>query len=217
MTIRIIQKYFPLLLVLIVVVLYPPRDLFKFHTDDFLVKAHVTQSYPYFLVNNKQAGDNNADSFNYIADAFYFFGPTQKATKRLKEYGALPWWSDDEALMAVFRPVSAITHYIDHVVLKSNFFYIQLHSLLWFLIFSLCAFLFYRQFNLPKPVVILACLIFVIDLNHMGNFYWLSARNSYIALTFALLTFIFHVRWRETGKLLFLFLNNHLVSLILLK
>lgn len=180
---------------LILIILYPPRSLFNLHTDDFLIRAYVTGDHPDFLQIESAS--------QKLADAYYFFGENRNKTQLLKEYGALPWWSDDKARMSMFRPISAATHYIDHVVLKGNFFLIQLHSFLWLSLLFFSIVTFYKQFNFSPWVLVLASSIFIIDLSHMNNFYWLAARNIFIASAFGLLAISFHKQWREKNNLLY--------------
>lgn len=174
---------------LVLIILYPPRSLFKLHTDDFLIRAYVTGEHPQFLHEESKA--------NKLANAYYFFGSDRNKTEKLKEYGALPWWSDDSASMSMFRPISALTHYIDYAFLNGNFFLIQLHSFFWlcFLFFSLVS--FYKKFNFMPWILVLASAMFIIDLSHMTNFYWLAARNVFISTAFGLLAVRFHMQWRE--------------------
>lgn len=190
---------------MVIAVIYPPRSIFKLHTDDFLVRAQVIQQQPNFLSNSSSS--NKFNETERFTKAFYFFGEENQRTVQLKEYGALPWWSDNQAQMAVFRPISALTHFIDHSWLSSNFLLIQLHSLLWFICLSLAVYFFYKKIGLPSAIAVLACLIFLIDLNHMFNFYWLAARNSFIAPLFGILSLISHIQWRQDRKFPYMILG----------
>lgn len=180
---------------LILIILYPPRSLFNLHTDDFLIRAYILGDHPNFLQT-----ENSAHPF---ADAYYFFGDKRNKTQALKEYGALPWWSDDSARMSMFRPISALTHYIDHVLLKGNLLFIQLHSFFWLSLLLFSIIIFYKQFHFSPLLLVLATSIFMIDLSHMNNFYWLAARNIFIASAFGLLTISFHKKWRENNKAIY--------------
>jgi len=189
------ESYVFLACLILLAILYPPRAIFKLHTDDFLVRAYVTGEQPDFLSGEKV--------YRGLANSFYFFGEKRNKTIELKEYGALPWWSEDSAQMAMFRPISAATHYVDHVILKGDLVLIQLQSFMWLVFLFIALRLFYKKIHLSPLVILLASLIFIIDLTHMTNFYWLSARNIFISTVFGLLTITMHIQWRESKNIFY--------------
>jgi hypothetical protein len=50
----------------------------------------------------------------------------------LREYGVLPWWSDDRLSIAFFRPLSSALLAIDHRWLDGGGFWSHVHALLWY-------------------------------------------------------------------------------------
>jgi hypothetical protein len=56
---------------------------------------------------------------------------TGEHTLTLMREGVLSWWEDPEAKFAFFRPLSALTHYIDNQLFPDRAWLMHLHSLLW--------------------------------------------------------------------------------------
>lgn len=51
--------------------------------------------------------------------------------ERLVDAGHVPWWSDPRLRIGVFRPISSVSRWLDHVALHDNNFLAHLHSALW--------------------------------------------------------------------------------------
>src|SRR5262249_50058768 len=63
-------------------------------------------------------------------DMYRFTNDTSK-TRTLMREGVIEWWADPEARLCFFRPVSALSHYLDYRLWPEQPWLMHLHSLLW--------------------------------------------------------------------------------------
>ncbi|HEU4577301.1 MAG TPA: hypothetical protein VFS67_03530 [Polyangiaceae bacterium] len=74
--------------------------------------------------------DPQASAWQRWFGLYDFFHADQVAQGR--EYGVLPWWTDDRLSIAFFRPLSSLLLALDHRVLDGGGFWSHLHAALWF-------------------------------------------------------------------------------------
>ena len=104
----------------------------------------------------------------------------------------LPWWTPVHANLSFFRPLSALTHYLDFRFLHSAPWLMHVHSLLWYGLLCATIALLYRRF-LPIPWVAgLAALLYAIDDAHGIPAGWLANRNALMTTLFGALLLISH-------------------------
>jgi len=104
----------------------------------------------------------------------------------------LPWWTPDHANLSFFRPLSALTHYVDFRFLGSAWWLMHVHSLLWYGLLCAMVALLYRRM-LPVPWVAgLAALLYAIDDAHGIPVGWLANRNALMTTLFGVLVLIAH-------------------------
>ncbi len=114
-----------------------------------------------------------------------------------KQQGVVPWWDDPEARLAFFRPLSALTHYLDHVLWPDSAFLMHLHCLLWGLVVfagmrALCRAL------LPGTwAASLALLLYALDDSRAWFTSWVAARNATVATAVSIWALVFFVRYRK--------------------
>jgi|CXWL01.1.fsa_nt_gi hypothetical protein len=136
-------------------------------------------------------------------DLFSFVPEEQRAT--MTELGAVPWWSDPALKIALARPLSALTHRLDHALWPDNFVLQHLHSLLWFgLGVALVAGL-YRRIHGAGPVAAMAALLYAVEDAHSLPATWLANRNSLLCLVFGAAAIHAHLAWRESSRRVYLF------------
>lgn len=127
--------------------------------------------------------------------AFVFLDGNPLQTQAQMETGELPWWTLPEGRVAFWRPLSALTHWLDFRLWELDPFWMHAQNLLWFGLGVWLAARLYREF-LPAPLAGLAALLFAVDDAHGYAVGWLSNRNALLALGFGLLTLLAHHRWR---------------------
>jgi len=128
-------------------------------------------------------------------DLFRF--TTGEQTLALKQQGVLPWWDDAEAKLAFLRPVSSLTHYIDHLLWNDSPWLMHAHSLLWsaFALFAVLA--LYRALGGPALVTALAIGLYALD-DARGWFgSWIAARNAVVATALSTCALLVYVRARQ--------------------
>ena len=92
----------------------------------------------YFLGNEVLAkkgfldGIGVGDLSRLLSDQFNFFDPTAENYQSLMNFGMLPWWASEDALLHFFRPLAVITHYIDYKLWPDNLHLMHAFSLFWY-------------------------------------------------------------------------------------
>jgi len=130
-------------------------------------------------------------------DLFRF--TTGEHTLELKRQGVLPWWDDPEAKLAFLRPVSALTHQIDHVLWDGAPWLMHLHSLAWAALALFAVLSLYRAIAGPGFFTALAIALYALD-DARGWFgSWIAARNAVIATALSTLALLAYVRARQTA------------------
>ena len=77
----------------------------------------------YFLLsvfNAERFSENSSSFLRMILHAFSFFSGEESKLIALKESALVPWWVDERLKINFFRPVSAITHWIDFYWFKEK-------------------------------------------------------------------------------------------------
>jgi hypothetical protein len=128
-------------------------------------------------------------------DLFRF--TTGEQTLALKQQGVLPWWDDPEAKLAFLRPVSSLTHYLDHLLWDGSPWLMHAHSLVWsaFALFAVLA--LYRALGGTGLVTALAIALYALD-DARGWFgSWIAARNAVVATALSTCALLVYVRARQ--------------------
>jgi hypothetical protein len=100
--------------------------------------------------------------------------------------------------IALFRPLTALTHVLDYALWPDAFALQHAHSLLWMgLGVGLVAAL-YRTLHAPAMAG-LAGLLFAVADSHAIPAGWLANRNALLCLVCGVLTVACHLRWRRTS------------------
>lgn len=139
------------------------------------------------------------------ARLFAFVSGDPDANRIAIERGQLPWWSSEKLRIAFFRPLAALTHWLDYALWPDRPFFMHLHSLLWLALVVLAASAFYRRLLVPPATGLpaftagLAASAFALDDAHAIPAGWLANRYVLPCLFFGLLTLMQHDRWRREG------------------
>ncbi len=122
--------------------------------------------------------------------------PIANALRR--EEGPYPWWTLDDLRLRFLRPLSGITHWLDHRVFGRTTWPMHLHSIAWHLGLVAVAAAVFRRL-LPVGVAGLAALLFAVDDAHALPVMWLANRNALVALVPGFAGLLAHLPWREHG------------------
>ena len=143
-------------------------------------------------------GEGISSELHKPTGLFGFLGDPE-IVQSLKERGSLPWWTADGFLLAFWRPLSSLTHWIDFRLWPDNPLLMHLQGILWYGLLVFVVTHLYRQTLTPAWVAGLAALLFAVDDAHGQAVAWISARNSLLATIFGSLALIAHDRWRNRG------------------
>src|SRR5262249_37060504 len=72
-----------------------------------------------------------SDVYPSRLDIFNFYGGSPERTRRMLDLGLLPWWTSPDSRLAFWRPVSALTHWLDYSAWRDLPALMHLQSLLW--------------------------------------------------------------------------------------
>jgi len=121
-----------------------------------------------------------------LSDLFGFQGGKQ-ALGQARSYGILPWWTRDGMKAALWRPLSAFTHWLDYRIFANSPVLMHAHSIAWFAGVVFIAALLYREILQPGWVAGLASLLFLLDKNTYFPVMFVANRGFVISLFFGLL------------------------------
>ncbi|MFZ5438565.1 MAG: hypothetical protein ACOZQL_01085 [Myxococcota bacterium] len=128
----------------------------------------------------------------------YSFGDAKGVWLReALERGPFPWFTNPDLRLHFFRPLSSALIALDTRVFGELAWPQHLHSSLWYVALTAVVAALYRRLGLG--VAALAALLFAIDDAHSLPVSWLANRNAILAVTFAWLGLLAHLRWREQG------------------
>ncbi|HKU37810.1 MAG TPA: hypothetical protein VJR89_06680, partial [Polyangiales bacterium] len=134
-------------------------------------------------------------------DLYRLFDPEH--VRKLIDGGGLQWWTYVDATCGFFRPLSGLTHMLDHWIARTNPIVAHLHSVFWFALFLIAAGRLYRRLLTPGWVAGVACAMFALDTAHGGSVGWLVNRSALVGGTFAIAALILHHRARSGGGIRF--------------
>jgi len=136
---------------------------------------------------------------------FSFVNGDEARTRQLMDLGLLPWWTNPDLKYAFWRPISEITHWIDHRLWPSSPGLMHAQNIAWYLLLIYLAHILFKS-SLPNKastlsagIPILAMLIYGLDSSHGFTVSWIANRNSLIAATFGVSSLIFYIRWYNQG------------------
>src|SRR5919198_3083076 len=132
-------------------------------------------------------------------DIFNFFDGTPERMSRMLDLGLLPWWSFPGTRLAFWRPVSALTHWLDYAAWRQHPALMHVQSLAWFGGLVAAVGLMYRQLMGAGCAVGIATLLYVVDRVHAPALTIVAGRNAILGALFGTLTLLFHDRWRRSG------------------
>jgi hypothetical protein len=131
-------------------------------------------------------------------DLFSFATPSSNPA--LMKEGAFPWWTDPDLVVSFYRPLSSLSHWVEHALWPDNEVLMHVHSMFWFALLLGAAGLVYRELSLSPRHAALALLLYAIDDARAEPVAWIAQRNALIALAPAFLALAAHHRWRAGGS-----------------
>ncbi|MDI6449763.1 hypothetical protein [Anaerobaca lacustris] len=192
------SRYVPAILAVAAVAVSLPAVGKGLLNDDYMQRATVLGPSPFLdrLAPTGLAPDGPMGLRRVLADLYIAVDP-ERNFDALRAYGALPWWTYEGYRVAFWRPVAALTHWLDHRLFPNSLALMHLHSILWFAAVVWLVAALYRRFIDAAPVAGLAALLFLLDDGSYFPTMWLANRNLLICLFFGILSVVLHDRWRR--------------------
>ena len=175
----------PLLLVGVSLALAAPALWTGWQQDDLI--------HRYFLLGNTDFAGVRPSPL----DLFHFLDGDSVRAQGLMDIGVVPWWTLPDLRLSFWRPLAAMTHWIDYQLWPQSGAMMHLNSLLWLGATVLAAVMLYRRLLGRTWVAGLAALLFALDDVHGLPGGWLANRNALLSLFFGILVLIVHDRWRR--------------------
>jgi hypothetical protein len=163
-----------------------PSMLTGFAFDDYILLYELARPD-----GNEWAGTGPFDLFRWIDPSH---------GRRLIDGAGLPWWTFEGAKFAFMRPVSSLTHALDHALWPTSALLMHAHSLLWFGLLLWLASRLYREVLESRWTAGVAAAMYALDSSHGFAVGWIANRNALIGGAFGIATLLLHHRARTTGR-----------------
>ena len=169
--------------------------------DDLRHRAKLVEpsGLPPGLHNTGLVPENSGQLFTILSD-LHTVVRTRDDFEKLRNYGLLHWWTQQDYLSSHWRPVDSFTHWLDYRLFPDSSVMIHVHNLLWFSAVIFLVTIFYRQLIKPLWVAGLAALLYLLDDSNFLPAMWIANRHLLISLALAILTLLAYHRWRTTNS-----------------
>jgi len=144
--------------------------------------------------------EGSGDFLNVLNDMFAL-ARTSEQIAQLKETGDVPWWGADELRFSNWRPLAALTHWLDYRLFPHSAALMHAHSLLWLSGAVLVVTMFYRRVSGATWVAGLAGLMYLLDEANGFPALWIANRNALIAVALGAAALVCHHHGRNRGSL----------------
>jgi hypothetical protein len=143
----------------------------------------------------------NSGKLSTVLSELHSSAHTKADTKRLKDYGVLPWWTRDDYRASNWRPLDSFTHWLDYRLFPNSAAMMHIHNILWFAVAIGVVAILYRQLISPIWAAGLAAFLYLLDDSNYFPAMWIANRCLLLSLVFGVLALIAHHRWRESHSL----------------
>lgn len=162
-----------------------------------LFSGYLGDDYIHHALLNPQIPIPKANDWS-IFGLFSWIDAEPGRNRVLMDLGVIPWWIDENMRYQFWRPLSELSHWVDHQLWRHSPFMMHLHSLLWYLGLGYLMFRLFRQMGLAMPPALLGIAVFMLDATHGLTISWIANRNALIAAVLGVLAIQHYMRWRET-------------------
>ncbi len=151
----------------------------------------------YVLLHELAQPDGNEWAGRAPFDLFRWVDPDHQP--RLSDGAGLPWWTFEGAKLAFLRPVSSLTHALDHALWPRSALMMHVHNLFWFAVLLVLASSLYAELIESRWAAGVATAMYALDSTHAYPIGWISNRNALIGGAFGVATLLLHHRQRLSG------------------
>jgi hypothetical protein len=182
---------------------------------------------------------NSGELSSVVNHLFTYLGRPDSIA-RARDYGIAPWWIPSSWGAALWRPLTAFTHWVDYRLFPDMPALMHAHNILWYAAAVFLAAICYRRISeslavpsgpalqttassaekstLANPALAagLAAFLFLLDKDNYGPVAYVANRGFIIALVFGLGCLYAHDRWRTLHSKRFMLLSALCLLLSLL-
>jgi hypothetical protein len=173
----------PLSLVALALVVSLPTLRYGFATDDLVHKAMLAKAHPVKELGFYQGAEGIGPAAISLFE--WFRGDL---IRRGMDYGAFPWWMPPMANVSFWRPLAALTHWLDAQLWPCRPAAMHAHNALWAGALALAAWMAYRRRVMLPWVAGAAAVLLAVNQESYQAVAWIASRNSVIAACFVALT-----------------------------
>ncbi len=162
----------------------------NYATDDYMQNVYATGSSELEAVGLLD-GIKVRDFNFFVNNQFNFFDPQLGNDIAMRNYGALPWWTKEQAMLHLWRPVSSLTHWLDYQLWPQSKRMMQSQNGVWMFASFLLVSLLFKKILPSSSVFVFALLVYGLDVSMAPVVGWIAARNSLLVICFLVLTLYF--------------------------
>ncbi|HEY3860919.1 MAG TPA: hypothetical protein VGO59_03445 [Verrucomicrobiae bacterium] len=198
------HRRLPLALALVAVVVMLPALTAGLGGDDVIQRVNQfprAELPPRILDTGFVAEDSGA--LGSVVNNLFGFCRSPERAVQARDYGLLPWWAPLGWKAALWRPLTAFTHWLDYRLFPKSIALMHAHNIAWFAMAVFLAAALYRKIavsaggaesNLVVPG--LAACLWLLDKDTYMPVAYVANRGFFISLVFGLLCLHAHWRWR---------------------
>jgi len=175
-------------LIALACVLMLPSLNVGFAVDDHVQRLRVRADTP---------PESQIAGFGYAPLDLFTFAPADDALRAaMQDEGVFAWWAGNDVQLSFWRPLSVLTHLLDHRAWPESPALMYLHSIAWFALLLVVLATLYRRLHAPG-LALVALAIFALDDAHGPTVGFISNRNAVVAAALSMLVLVIHDRWRR--------------------
>ncbi|MGO8698151.1 MAG: hypothetical protein ACLQVY_10590 [Limisphaerales bacterium] len=150
----------------------------------------------------------------------------KEAAARAREYGVAPWWASEDWTAALWRPLTAFTHWLDYRLYPNTPALMHAHSIAWYAVAVFLAATLYRRvaaqsgsedkIGTSPCAAGLAGFLWLLDKDTYLPVMYVANRGFFVALVFGMLCLHAHIRWRMSKFRVWMWLSVLCLALSLL-
>lgn len=193
------------IILLLTLLLTSPALVTGYFGDDYMHHALLSPGEPF----------PKPDDWSLFG-LFSFANGDPVRNQMLRDYSLIPWWTYDGLKYAFWRPVSELTHWVDHRLWHEQPALMHAQNLAWYLVLCSLVGLSFRKLSTTPLAATCALAIYALDSTHGFGVGWISNRNALLAATFGVASLLTYIRWRESLQLRFSLASLALLALSLL-
>lgn len=134
-------------------------------------------------------------------DLFDVVSPSPVRRALLEELGVYPWWIGPHTQVSYWRPLAALTHFVDYSLWPRAAWLMHVENLAWYAALVLACAALYRRFITVPWVAGFATAYYAFDHAHAYPAAWVANRNALMSTFFGVLSVLAHDRWRTRRRL----------------